>query len=189
MTRVAGLVLAAGAGRRFGGPKAVAELGGERLVDRAVRILRDGGTQPVYVVSGAVRLEVPGAVVVHNPGWENGMGSSLRAGLAAMPEDADAAMVVLVDQPGVTQDTVSRLLSTAGGSGAVVAATYDGRRGHPVFLGRAHWPEVARLCTGEVGARDFLRRHADLVSTVECADVGTDDDVDRVADLDRLRTP
>ncbi|MBB0994770.1 NTP transferase domain-containing protein, partial [Dietzia sp. SLG510A3-40A3] len=75
-----GLVLAAGAGRRFGGPKALVDFRGVRLVDRAVGLLRAGGCDRVLVVSGAVELEVPGAEVVHNPDWDTGMGSSLRVG-------------------------------------------------------------------------------------------------------------
>ncbi len=123
---VAGLVLAAGEGRRFGGPKAVALLAGERLVDRAVRTLTEAGCSPVVVVSGAVDLEVPGARVVANPLWRTGMGSSLRAGLADLagsgePGDAEveAAVVFLVDTPWLTADAVRRLVelgSAAAGS-------------------------------------------------------------------------
>lgn len=182
---IAGLVLAAGAGRRFGGSKALAELAGERLVDRAVRTLLAGGAEPAYVVSGAVRLEVPGAVVVHNADWAEGMGSSLRSGLAALPGDVEAALVVLVDQPGLTPETVARLGARAVGRESVVVATYDGRRGHPVVLGRTHWPEVSRLAVGDVGARDFLSGHDGLIVTVECGDVGTDADVDVRSDLQR----
>ena len=74
MTAVVGLVLAAGAGTRFGGPKAVVEIDGERLVDRAVRTLLDGGAAPAYVVTGALDVEVAGAIVVANPGWDEGIG-------------------------------------------------------------------------------------------------------------------
>ena len=81
---IGGLVLAAGAGRRFGGPKALVEVAGERWVDRAARVLREGGAEPIVVVVGAAPVEVPGAdSVVANPAWAEGMGSSLRAGLAA----------------------------------------------------------------------------------------------------------
>ncbi|HEX7187876.1 MAG TPA: nucleotidyltransferase family protein [Actinomycetes bacterium] len=189
MSRVAGLVLAAGAGVRFGGPKAVAELAGERLVDRAVRVLVQGGTFPAYVVSGAVELDVPGAVVVPNSAWAEGMGSSLRAGLAAMPEDVDAALVVLVDQPGLTADAVARLVGVADGPGSLAVATYEGRQGHPVVLGRAWWPEVAELAVGDAGARGVLRRHEDRLVRVACGDVATDSDVDRAEDLRRLTEP
>src|SRR5262249_56518827 len=101
--RVAGVVLAAGAGTRFGGPKAVAELDGERLVDRAVRVVRAGGCDPVLVVLGAAVVDVPGAdSVVVNDDWETGMGSSLRAALAAPAlAGCSAVVLVLVDQPGI----------------------------------------------------------------------------------------
>lgn len=187
MPRVAGLVLAAGAGRRFGGPKALVKLDGERLVDRAVRALRDGGADPVYVVSGAVALDVPGAVEVPNPAWSEGMGSSLRAGLAALagcPEVVVAAAVVLVDQPGLNSDAVARLVGRTDGAQVLAVATYGGQQGHPVILGRAHWAEVARLATGDVGARPFLRARAESVTRVECGDVATGLDVDTPLELE-----
>jgi CTP:molybdopterin cytidylyltransferase MocA len=186
---VAGLVLAAGEGRRFGGPKALAEVDGERLVDRAVRVLHEAGIPTTYVVQGAAPLTVPGAQVVDNPGWVEGMGASLRAGLAALGPDVGAAVVLLVDQPGLTAAAVRRVVDTAGPSPetAVVVATYDGRRGHPVLLGRQHWPAVAEVAVGDRGARDFLVSRADGVVELECGDVAAADDVDTPADLDRLR--
>jgi nicotine blue oxidoreductase len=190
MSRVAGLVLAAGAGRRFGSPKALAELDGERLVDRAVRTLRDGGAAPTYVVSGAAPLRVAGAVVVDNQDWQEGMGSSLRAGLAALsglPPEVAAVVVVLVDQPGLTGEAVARLVAAADAPEVIAAAAYDGRQGHPVLLGRAHWGEVARTATGDVGAREFLRRHTGELRLVECSGVATDADVDAPAQLDGFR--
>jgi nicotine blue oxidoreductase len=189
MAAVAGLVLAAGEGRRFGGAKAVATLDGERLVDRAVRTLRAARVDRVYVVSGAAPLDVPGAVVVDNPSWSEGMGSSLRVGLRALaelPPDVVAAVVVPVDQPGLTPEAVARLVRSVAGDGTLAVATYDGRPGHPVVLGRAHWAAVSRQATGDVGARGYLRGNSSLVSYVESADVGSGDDVDTPEDLDRL---
>jgi nicotine blue oxidoreductase len=186
MSLVAGLVLAAGAGTRFGGPKAVAELDGLRLVDRAVRTLLDGGIDPAYVVAGAVPLEVHGAVVVPNPDWAQGIGSSLRAGLAALPDDVVAVVVVLVDQPGLTAAAVARVVSRITGPKTVASATYDGALGHPVALGRDHWTEVGRLAVGDTGARPFLTAHPELVARVECGDVASADDVDRPDDLRRF---
>lgn len=186
MSGVAGLVLAAGAGRRFGGPKALATIDGERLVDRAVRTVRDGGADPVYVVAGAAPLAVAGAVVVDNPDWVTGMGSSLRAGLAALPDDSDAVLVVLVDQPGLTAAAVARLLDTAGRTGpdTVAVATYGGQQRHPVALGRHHWTEVSDRAVGDVGARPFLAAHPDLVTPVECGDVADARDLDTAEDLE-----
>lgn len=194
--QVAGLVLAAGTGRRLGKPKALVEVAGERLVDRAVRTLRAGGLQPIVAVLGAAVVDVPGARVVVNPDWSQGMASSLRIGLASLPGDVDAVAVLLVDQPGVTAEVLRRVVSAAQGAAdpsrgaladAVVVATYGGRPGHPVLLGRAHWAEVIATAHGDAGARAFLRAHPGLVRETECGDVGDDGDVDTLADLQRLR--
>ena len=190
--RLAGLVLAAGEGLRLGRPKALVEINGARLVDRMVSVLRSAGCEPVMVVTGAAEVEVPGAVVVPNRNWATGMGSSLRSGLAALDDGVgvrvDAVVVTVVDTPGVTAEVVARLLS-AGRDGAQVAvATYDGQPRTPVLLGRAHWPEVASLAVGDVGARAFLRARPDVVTEVECGDVGDPGDIDTAEDLDRWRS-
>jgi CTP:molybdopterin cytidylyltransferase MocA len=187
VTQVAGLVLAAGAGRRFGGPKAVVELAGERLVDRAVRVLAEGGVSQAYVVSGPVALSVPGAVVVENPDWGSGMASSLLAGLDALPADAPAALVLLVDHVGLTPAAVGRLAGEVTGPASLVAATYDGRQGHPVVLGRDWWPEVRATAAGDQGARAVLAAHRDVLVQVECSDVASAADVDRPGDLTTYR--
>jgi nicotine blue oxidoreductase len=187
--RVAGLVLAAGEGRRLGTPKALVETGGQRLVDRAVTALRLGGCEPVVVVLGAAHADVPAAHVVTNDDWRTGMGSSLRVGLTALGEvDATAVVVTLVDTPGVTGSVVDRLVSACAAGADVVVATYDGQPRTPVLLARAHWPETAEMAVGDVGARAFLRAHQHLVRHVECGDVGTSDDVDTPEDLARFLT-
>ncbi|SDU69416.1 nucleotidyltransferase family protein [Jiangella alkaliphila] len=188
---VAGLVLAAGSGSRYGGPKALVEYEGSRLVDRAVRLLSAGGCDPVFVVSGAVPLSVAGAIVVHNPGWATGMGSSLRAGLRALSwSAADAVVVALVDQPWVGAEAVTRLRAAwASGSVSVAVATYDGRRGNPVLLSRSVWPEVAALAEGDVGARPFMTAHRDLITAVDCTGTGLPADVDTPADLEHPALP
>jgi nicotine blue oxidoreductase len=175
MTRTAGLVLAAGEGRRFGGPKAPYVVDGERLVDRAVRVLRAAGCDPVVVVLGAWVGDVPDAVVVVNDGWAEGMGSSLRAGLAAidgLPEVA-RAVVTLVDLPGLTPAAVARLL---GCGEPVAAAAYAGQRGHPVLLAREHWSGAAALADGDRGARAYLAEHPPHL--VEVGDVASGTDLD-----------
>lgn len=181
---VAGLVLAAGEGRRFGSPKAVATLAGERLVDRAVRILHEGGCAPLLVVSGAVDLVVSGAEVTRNPLWPSGMGSSLRAGLAAAEStDATAVVTMLVDTPWISPLAVRRLVDAASESPAAVA-TYDGRRGHPVLLSRAVWTAVADRAEGDVGAKAWLRSHPDQVREVDCTGLGDPRDADLPEQLD-----
>lgn len=175
-----GLVLAAGAGRRFGGPKAVARLHGERLVDRAVRLVASGGCTPVVVVTGAAAVDVPGATVVDNPAWSTGMGSSLRAGLAALPATAEAAVVVLVDTPWLGPEAVRRVVAAHRSGAQLAVATYDGERGHPVLLGRAHWAGIVRAARGDVGAKAYLAGRNDVVE-VDCTGTGDPADVD-VAD-------
>ena len=188
MTSVTGLLLAAGAGRRMGRPKALVELDGEPLVRRGVRLLDDGGCDPVVVVVGAaserVRPLCDGAQVVEASDWATGMGASLRAGLAAAV--GEACVVALVDQPGVTAAAVDRLRA-AHREGAVAAvATYAGRPRNPVLLDRSVWADVAAAAAGDEGARPWLRTHAELVVQVDCTDVGTPDDLDTPQDLAAL---
>jgi nicotine blue oxidoreductase len=187
VTRVAGLLLAAGEGRRFGGPKALVELDGERLADRAVRVLREGGCEPVYVVSGAVTIEVAGATTVVNDDWATGMASSLRAGLAALSESADAVVISLVDQPGIGADVVARLVRRLDVGHQVVVATYDGKPRNPVGVARSLWAEVSASAVGDEGVRAFIREHPDQVDAVECADIADPTDIDTSADLDAVR--
>jgi CTP:molybdopterin cytidylyltransferase MocA len=136
----------------------------------------------VVVVLGAAAAEVrqqadlSGCAVAVNPDWETGMGSSLRAGLAAVPPSCKAAVILLVDQPFVTPEAVRAVID----SGAeVAAATYQGRRGHPVLIAARHWPEVAASALGDRGARDFLARHG--VLSVPCD--GSPADIDVPEDL------
>ncbi|RAO48126.1 Nicotine blue oxidoreductase [Micromonospora saelicesensis] len=186
----AGLLLAAGAGRRYGRPKALVELDGEPLVRRAIRLLGDGGCAPVHVVLGAGAEEMPdllGAVPIRHDRWSDGLGSSLLRGLASLPADVPAAVVVLVDQPLLSPVAVRRV-RTAYADGAVVAvATYAGRPGHPILLTRRTWPLLSGYALGDRGARDLLRDRSDLVVEVPCDDVGSPVDVDTPADLLRLR--
>lgn len=190
MPPVAGLLLAAGAGRRFGGPKALVTLpDGTGLLPHAVHTLHRGGCDPVVVVVGAAadqaRTRLPPDVdvrVVVNPDWPTGMGSSLRCGLAALGPTVDAAVVLLVDTPGIGSAAVTRLAAVAGPE-VVAIATYGGQRGHPVLLGRTHWPDVARLAVGDEGARPFLRTYDGPVREVPCDDVAVPGDIDRPEDL------
>jgi CTP:molybdopterin cytidylyltransferase MocA len=184
--QVAGVLLAAGDGSRLGTPKAVVELGGRRLVDRGTQLLRDGGAAPVLVVTGAVPVTVPGARTVHNPDWPTGMGSSLAAGLRALPGDCAAAVIALVDQPLIGAEAVRRLIAAYRAGAEVVVATYHGAPRNPVLLARRHWAGVLDVAIGDAGARPYMRAHPDLVTRVECADTGRPDDVDTPDDLARL---
>ncbi|WP_433413415.1 nucleotidyltransferase family protein [Microtetraspora malaysiensis] len=183
---VVGVLLAAGSGRRMGTPKALVEFEGERLADRGVRLLAEGGCDPVLIVLGAAEVRVPGAVAVHNPEWATGMGSSLRAGLAALPASARAAVIALVDQPLVRPEAVRRLIAAYRAGAAVAVACYGGAPRNPVLITREHFAEVAALAQGDVGARPFLRARPELVTRVECDGVGDPADLDTPDDLRAL---
>jgi CTP:molybdopterin cytidylyltransferase MocA len=187
--RVAGLLLAAGGGRRYGMPKALVRHGGRLFVERAADVLHEAGCDPVVVVLGASADEVrahatlPGSSLVDNPDWATGMGSSLRAGLHALStSDAVAVVVLPVDTPGVTPAAVRRL-AALGTAEALARATYHGAPGHPVLIGRAHWPAVHATATADTGARAYLARHP--TRDVPCEDIASGTDVDRPTDLPR----
>ena len=181
----AGLLLAAGEGRRLGlGPKALLRYRGRPLIEHAVSVLRTGGCERVVVVLGAgaddvaAQADLAGCTVERNPDWASGMGSSLRVGLAALPPVAPAALVALVDTPGVTPEAVARLLAAHRSGAQLAAAAYAGRRGHPVLIGAGHWPEASAGAVGDAGARTLLRDHAAELVLVECADIAVPDDID-----------
>ncbi|MFJ4841354.1 NTP transferase domain-containing protein [Streptomyces sp. NPDC088746] len=191
---IAGVLLAAGGGRRLGGrPKALLEHRGRPLVEHAVRSLRNGGCGPVRVVLGAAAEEVRALAdlsaceVTVNPSWEEGMGSSLRAGLGALAgSDADAALVLLVDQPGIGAEAVARVRSAYRSRASLAAAAYDGERGHPVLFGADRWADISAAAVGDQGARAYLRAHRDAITLVECSDVAQAYDIDTAEDLTRL---
>jgi len=194
-TTVAGVLLAAGEGSRFGQPKALVELNGQTLAERGVGLLRAGGADPILVVTGAVPLELDRTLTVDNPQWRTGMGSSLRAALHALTEagrgpdigpDIGAVVVALADQPLVGAEAVARLIAAYRGGASVAVAAYHGQPRNPVLLAREHWPEVIKTATGDQGARTFLRTRPELVTLVECGDTGRPDDIDTPADLARI---
>lgn len=180
-----GLLLAAGAGTRMGRPKALVRAAdGEPWLVRGVRALTEGGCTQVSVVLGAAAeealplLEGTGATAVVAADWEDGMSASLHAGLAAaLTTDADVVVVTLVDLPDVGADVVRRLLDPRPGPATLRRASYAGRAGHPVVLGRDHWAGIDDTARGDRGARDYLARQ--VVEAVECGDLATGEDRDR----------
>ncbi|MFT4287538.1 nucleotidyltransferase family protein [Nocardioides sp.] len=184
--RVAGLLLAAGAGSRMGTPKALVRDEDGPWLPRGVTTLRDGGCTTVTVVLGAAVAEAVelldglgvDTVVAHD--WADGMSASLRAGLTSLDADStEAALVHLVDLPDVGPDVVRRVLGAAG-PGALARAGYQGVPGHPVLLGRDHWQGVVETATGDQGAKPYLRSHE--TALVECGDLATGIDVDSFPD-------
>ncbi|MEV8427851.1 nucleotidyltransferase family protein [Streptomyces sp. HUAS 31] len=191
---VAGLLLAAGGGRRLGGrPKALLPHRGRPLVEHAAGVLRTAGLTRVHVVLGAraaavrEQAELGDCVLVENPDWADGMGSSLRAGLDSLAgTGARAALVSLVDQPGIGPQAVARVLAAYEDETSLVSAAYDGVRGHPVLFGAAHWAGIAATATGDQGARAYLKEHRESIRLVECGDVAQPYDIDTEADLGHL---
>jgi CTP:molybdopterin cytidylyltransferase MocA len=191
VSAVAGLVLAAGGGSRLGRPKALVRYEGELLVERAARLLADGGCSPVLAVLGAAADEVrataalPGVSTVDNPDWPTGMASSLRVGLRSLP-DAGAVVVTLVDLPLLGPEAVRRLVEARRQGAAAAVATYAGSWGHPVLLSREVAAEVGEAARGDQGARAWLRKHPERVWTVPCDGTGDPSDVDVPEDLAAL---
>jgi CTP:molybdopterin cytidylyltransferase MocA len=197
------MVLAAGAGRRMGSPKAlVRDPSGVPWVVRAAGSLVAADCSPVLVVVGAaadqVRAELAAepVEVVEATGWTEGMGASLRTGLTALStgagldtgggDQADAVLVVPVDVPGLTAPVLRRI-AAAGSRSALVRAVYDGQPGHPVLLGRDHWDGVVATARGDAGARAYLKQHQ--VVEIECSDLAEGADVDTVEQLPEGHRP
>jgi molybdenum cofactor cytidylyltransferase len=188
------VVLAAGASSRLGSPKQLVTLGGRTLLRRAVETAVATGLGPVVVVLGAAadrcRPEVEGldVAVVENAEWPSGMASSVRAGLAgvaAAAPDADAVLLTLCDQPFVTAELLSRLVSVRRETSAsVVACEYAGALGVPALFGRELFGELAAL-EGESGARRVVARHAASARSVPFPEGAVD--VDTPRDVERLR--
>jgi CTP:molybdopterin cytidylyltransferase MocA len=172
-----GVVLAAGAGTRYGMPKVCAH--GGAWLRAAVAALHDGGCGEVVVVLGAAVVDVPRparAVVADD--WSVGLSASVRAGIRAADGASDFAVLTTVDTPDVDAATVRRVLGAAQTSPSGLArARYDGRPGHPVVIGRRHWPDLLDVLSGDDGAGPFLRGRNDVVA-VECADLATGGDID-----------
>jgi CTP:molybdopterin cytidylyltransferase MocA len=191
---VAGIVLAAGAGRRFGRPKALVESSdGTPWLANAVRSLLGGGCSPVVVVLGAAADEAeallersfPDTDVVRSvraDDWQSGMAASLHRALASAADlepAPDAVAIVTVDVPSLGPAEVRRLIAPEPdvvGRQTLRQASFSGRPGHPVVIGRAHWVALADSLTGDVGARPYLVQHG--VRLVDCSDLGSGIDVD-----------
>ncbi|HSP52863.1 MAG TPA: nucleotidyltransferase family protein [Cryobacterium sp.] len=195
---IAGLVLAAGAGSRYGMPKALARGDdGTPWLARTIGTLTDAGCSPVIVVLGARAADAralldefgltPSVVLVRADDWAEGLSASLRAGLRQatdLPAAPIAVAIVPVDVPGLESSTVARLIGTLPGETeadvgpqTLRQAGFNARPGHPVVIGRAHWAALIGSATGDTGARPYLRSHDTRL--VDCTDLETGLDVDQ----------
>jgi molybdenum cofactor cytidylyltransferase len=189
---IAAIVLAAGASRRFGSQKLLADLRGKPVVRWSVESVLEARPDEVIAVVGhegeAVRAALKGLAVrvVENHGWTEGIGSSLRAGVAAAGADVDAAMIALGDQPGVDASVIASLLDAhAERRESIVVPSYRGERGHPVIFPAAVFPELMAI-RGDRGARDVIARDRSRVTLVEVdaplpLDVDTEDELRSMA--------
>jgi molybdenum cofactor cytidylyltransferase len=175
------ILLAAGRSSRMGGShKLRALFDGEPLIRRSARVLSSGGARSVTVVLGhdADRMTalLPGfyGKIIVNPDHAEGLASSLRAGIASLPNDSDGALVHLADMPGVTPEALQTMAAAFASSGgqAIVRATHGGKRGNPVILPRSVYSQVARL-TGDTGGRAIVEGFAGQVIDVEIGEAAS----------------
>lgn len=181
-TRISAIILAAGASTRFGRPKQLAEFRGEKLIHRAAGTALCRGLRPVVVLGANADLiepYIPALVrIVHNPDWERGIGSSIRAGVAAVESDVDAVVLMLCDQPLIEGRILSQFEARA--EAGLVAAEYNGTIGVPALFGREFFDELKSL-DGAEGAKKILLKNADRVVRIPCPEAAVD--IDTAEDL------
>jgi len=178
------VILAAGASRRFGSPKAAVRIGSRTMLQVVVDTATAAGLSPIVVVA-APGLPIPeSAIAVRNDAPALGMSRSLQLGIAAVPPEAEAAVVLLVDQPTVSVEQLRALDGWRGGT-PVVATRSDGVLGPPVLIEREGFDLAGRI-SGDTGLRDLLRADPSLVTAVDHALVP---DVDEIDDLERITEP
>ena len=190
--RIAAIVLAAGRGRRAGGPKALLRVGGATFLEHAARLLLRPGVDRVIAVLGheAARVRAAaslpdGSMVAVNEAYDGGMLGSILAGLRVAEEaGADAVLIHPVDHPLVAPATIDRVVAALAGGAAVAVPSYEGRRGHPGGFSRAAWPAL-RAASPAVGAREVLAGHPEWIVHVE-GDAGCVAGIDTAEDYERL---
>jgi molybdenum cofactor cytidylyltransferase len=191
--KISGIVLAGGTSSRFGQPKQLLELEGRPLLQHAVDAAAAAGLDEVVVVLGhlagdiAAALSLPaGARTVVNPDYATGQASSMRTGLVAASPDADGAIILLGDQPGMSPAHIGAVAGAfRAGAGPIVQGSYRGTPSHPVLLARSLWPELMAV-EGDKGAREVIKAHRGEVTLVEL-DAEVPPDLDTVEDYRRLR--
>ena len=182
--KTAAVVLAAGASRRLGELKQLVRLDGETLVERAVRVCREAGCEPVVVVLGASadlvreRCVLEGALVVVNEEWAEGMGASVRMGIGALVGEVAGCIITTCDQPAVTAQHLRDLMA----SGETTASEYAGRHGVPAYFPAAMLNALMKL-HGDAGAREMLKEARTVTLASGELDVDTIEDLERAQEL------
>jgi molybdenum cofactor cytidylyltransferase len=187
---IAGIVLAAGESTRMGRPKQLMQVGQTTMLNRVVDAALASKLDAVYVVLGHLADEVGASLrdpsrvsIVRNADYKDGLGSSVRAGVAALPEEADAAMFLLADQPFLSAGLLDQLIARAT-PGNIVAPSLAGERKNPTVFGRAFFPELLHVA-GDFGGRTVIQAHLEALELVELAgdygDFDTPEDAARLA--------
>ena len=191
--RIGAVILAAGMSSRMGETKQLIRLGENTLLEQVMEIVRSSRVDEIVLVLGhqaetiKKRVGIKNLKVVINESYQQGMGTSLRTGLAALSSGTNAALIVLADQPFVRAETLDRLIDQYEQSGAQIAIPiYKGFRGNPVLLGRSVFPEVMAL-TGDIGCRAIFGNHVEGIVKVLVDDIGILLDLDTKGDVEKLR--
>ena len=191
---VAGVVLAAGASRRMGRTnKLTLEIEGAPMVARVVDSLHQSGVREVLVVTGHAPEEIRKALgsrkaeLVHNPNYEQGMGTSVSAGIAALGSDVDAAVVALGDMPWVGTDVIAQLIDafTPDADLSIYVPMFGRKRGNPVLWAARHFPELEQL-SGDVGGKALFHQHSEAICYVDVSSAAVNIDVDTPESLHQL---
>jgi molybdenum cofactor cytidylyltransferase len=193
MSRTGVLILAAGNSSRLGHPKQLLPYRGKTLLTHTVSETLEAGLNPVVVVTGAFHTEVKESLygqsidIIFNPAWEEGMASGIVAGLSnilLLHPDVDAVIVTVCDQPFISSELLSQLVSTFDMSGkGIIACAYADSVGTPVLFGRSYFEQLLAL-SGSEGAKKLLKRYPADLATI--AFPGGDIDIDTGEDADRL---
>ncbi len=189
---VSAVVLAAGMSRRMGTPKQLLRMDGKTILERTLESVRASNVGEIVLVLGHAAGSIEKAIstdrmkVVHNQDFQQGMGTSLRAGLAAVDAEASAALIVLADQPFVRAETLNRLIACHQESRPeIIIPLYKGFRGNPVLLDRSVFPELKAL-RGDVGCRAIFGSHTENIRKLPVEDMGILLDIDGPEEYQKL---